>query len=240
MVGDTGRAPSRLGRAARDRLGDRVVGITGSVGKTTVKELVAGALATTFRTAASPLSFNNEIGVPLTLANAVRGDRGDRRRDGGPGARAHPPAVRRRPAHHRRGHPGGPRPHRAVREPRRRWPRPRPNWSRPSPLAARPSSTPTTRGWRPWPRAPTPGCVLFGRSTMVPTCGPSGRGPRRAGPGPVVARHPRGLGRCGLALHGHHQVSNALAAAAAALAAGVAVGGGRRGALERSGRRAGA
>ncbi len=71
VVGDTGTALLALGRAARDRLGDRVVGITGSVGKTTVKELVAGALSTTFRTCSSPLSYNTEIGVPLTLANAV-------------------------------------------------------------------------------------------------------------------------------------------------------------------------
>jgi UDP-N-acetylmuramoyl-tripeptide--D-alanyl-D-alanine ligase len=70
VVADTGQALLAVGRAARDRLGDRVVGITGSVGKTTVKELVAGALATTFRTVASPGSYNNEIGVPLTLANA--------------------------------------------------------------------------------------------------------------------------------------------------------------------------
>ena len=38
-----------------------------------MKELTAGALATTFKTAASAQSFNNEIGVPLTLANAPEG-----------------------------------------------------------------------------------------------------------------------------------------------------------------------
>jgi UDP-N-acetylmuramoyl-tripeptide--D-alanyl-D-alanine ligase len=70
VVDDTAAALLAVGRAARDRLGDRVVGITGSVGKTTVKELVAGALSTAFRTCSSPLSYNNEIGVPLTLANA--------------------------------------------------------------------------------------------------------------------------------------------------------------------------
>ncbi|HUA95174.1 MAG TPA: UDP-N-acetylmuramoyl-tripeptide--D-alanyl-D-alanine ligase, partial [Acidimicrobiales bacterium] len=73
QVADTAVALLSIGRAARDRLGDRVVGVTGSVGKTTVKDLVAGALATTFVTAGSPLSFNNEIGVPLTLANAEEG-----------------------------------------------------------------------------------------------------------------------------------------------------------------------
>jgi UDP-N-acetylmuramoyl-tripeptide--D-alanyl-D-alanine ligase len=73
LVADTAAALRAAGRTARDRLGDRVVGVTGSVGKTTVKDLVAGALATTYATAASPLSFNNEIGVPLTLTNASEG-----------------------------------------------------------------------------------------------------------------------------------------------------------------------
>ncbi len=53
-----------------DRLPDRVVGVTGSVGKTSTKDLLAAVLATTFRTHASHRSFNNEIGVPLTLLNA--------------------------------------------------------------------------------------------------------------------------------------------------------------------------
>jgi UDP-N-acetylmuramoyl-tripeptide--D-alanyl-D-alanine ligase len=60
-----------LGRGARRRLPDRVVGVTGSVGKTSVKDLLAAALAPTFRVAASAGSFNNEFGVPLTLVNAA-------------------------------------------------------------------------------------------------------------------------------------------------------------------------
>ncbi|MGH8919338.1 MAG: UDP-N-acetylmuramoyl-tripeptide--D-alanyl-D-alanine ligase, partial [Actinomycetes bacterium] len=59
-----------LGGAARDRLADRVVGITGSVGKTSTKDLTAAALATRWKVTASAQSFNNELGVPLTLANA--------------------------------------------------------------------------------------------------------------------------------------------------------------------------
>jgi UDP-N-acetylmuramoyl-tripeptide--D-alanyl-D-alanine ligase len=55
---------------ARTRLVGGVVGITGSVGKTTTKDLVAQCLSTTFVTAASARSLNNELGVPLTLANA--------------------------------------------------------------------------------------------------------------------------------------------------------------------------
>ncbi|MEX2659163.1 MAG: UDP-N-acetylmuramoyl-tripeptide--D-alanyl-D-alanine ligase [Acidimicrobiales bacterium] len=70
QVPDTGRALADLGRAARSRLPDLVVGVTGSVGKTTVKDLCAGALRSSLRTAASERSFNNELGVPLTLLNA--------------------------------------------------------------------------------------------------------------------------------------------------------------------------
>src|SRR3954469_17728668 len=46
------------------------IGITESVGKTTTKDLLAGCLSSTFRTAASARSFNNELGLPLTLLNA--------------------------------------------------------------------------------------------------------------------------------------------------------------------------
>jgi UDP-N-acetylmuramoyl-tripeptide--D-alanyl-D-alanine ligase len=69
-VGDTARALWDLGRHARTRLPDAVVGITGSVGKTTVKDLVAGGLAAGLRTHATRASFNNELGVPLTLLDA--------------------------------------------------------------------------------------------------------------------------------------------------------------------------
>jgi len=71
LVNDTGAALADIARAARARLGDRVIGVTGSVGKTTVKDLIAGVLSTTFCTSSSQKSFNNEIGVPLTLANAT-------------------------------------------------------------------------------------------------------------------------------------------------------------------------
>ncbi len=74
VVSDTGEALTALGRHARDRLaaavGARVVGITGSVGKTSVKDLLGVALAARWRTTASAGSFNNELGVPLTLLGA--------------------------------------------------------------------------------------------------------------------------------------------------------------------------
>lgn len=74
VVDDTVRALGAVAAWARDeldaRLAGRTVGITGSVGKTTTKELVAAALATTLRTAASPRSFNNDQGLPVTILNA--------------------------------------------------------------------------------------------------------------------------------------------------------------------------
>ncbi len=69
-VGDTQAALLDLGRHARSIVPDLVVGITGSVGKTTVKDLTAAALAATLVTTASTRSFNNELGVPLTLLGA--------------------------------------------------------------------------------------------------------------------------------------------------------------------------
>ena len=47
----------------------RVVGITGSVGKTTSKEVIAAVLGQRFRTLKSEGNYNNEIGLPLTLLN---------------------------------------------------------------------------------------------------------------------------------------------------------------------------
>lgn len=73
VVPDTAAALLELGRLARQRLGERgggVVGITGSVGKTTTKDLARACLAAAFPTAASERSYNNELGVPLTLLNA--------------------------------------------------------------------------------------------------------------------------------------------------------------------------
>ncbi len=71
LVPDVERALFRLGGMARRRLPELVVGITGSVGKTTTKDLLASVLTERFATAASHRSFNNELGVPITLANAA-------------------------------------------------------------------------------------------------------------------------------------------------------------------------
>ncbi|MEM9552156.1 MAG: Mur ligase family protein, partial [Pseudomonadota bacterium] len=57
-----------LGRAARARTKARVVAVTGSVGKTSTKEMLAHVLGAQGRTHASVASYNNHWGVPLTLA----------------------------------------------------------------------------------------------------------------------------------------------------------------------------
>ncbi|WP_116917712.1 UDP-N-acetylmuramoyl-tripeptide--D-alanyl-D-alanine ligase [Williamsia muralis] len=69
-VPDTALALADLGRAARERLTGPVVGVTGSVGKTSTKDLLASVLATSYVTAANERSFNNELGLPLTLLGA--------------------------------------------------------------------------------------------------------------------------------------------------------------------------
>ena len=69
-VDDTMRALTDLGRHARSKLPDHVVGITGSVAKTSVKDLTAAVLSRRGPVGAALRSFNNEIGVPCTLANA--------------------------------------------------------------------------------------------------------------------------------------------------------------------------
>jgi UDP-N-acetylmuramoyl-tripeptide--D-alanyl-D-alanine ligase len=64
---DAFAALGAIGRAVRDRSGARVVGITGSMGKTSTKDILAALCTRAARTIAAEASFNNEIGVPLTL-----------------------------------------------------------------------------------------------------------------------------------------------------------------------------
>jgi UDP-N-acetylmuramoyl-tripeptide--D-alanyl-D-alanine ligase len=66
-VPDTTQALQSLARAMRRRWGRPVVGITGSTGKTTTKEMAAAVLARRFRVLKSSGNLNNEYGVPLTL-----------------------------------------------------------------------------------------------------------------------------------------------------------------------------
>ena len=60
-------ALAALGAAVRARSRARVVGITGSTGKTSTKDILAALCAPAVRTVAAEASYNNEVGVPLTL-----------------------------------------------------------------------------------------------------------------------------------------------------------------------------
>jgi UDP-N-acetylmuramoyl-tripeptide--D-alanyl-D-alanine ligase len=60
-------AMAAIGAAVRDLSDARVVGITGSTGKTSTKDILAALCAPSARTVAAEASYNNEIGVPLTL-----------------------------------------------------------------------------------------------------------------------------------------------------------------------------
>ncbi len=68
VVDDVLMALGALGIAARERSGARIAAITGSVGKTGTKEMLARALAPEGAVHYSPASFNNHWGVPLSLA----------------------------------------------------------------------------------------------------------------------------------------------------------------------------
>ena len=67
-VADTQAALGDLGRFARARFSGRLVAVTGSVGKTTTKEMLRTALSALGRTHAASASHNNHWGVPLTLS----------------------------------------------------------------------------------------------------------------------------------------------------------------------------
>ena len=66
-VSDTLEALHKLARAVRTQWGKKVCGITGSVGKTTTKEIVAALLGSKLRVLKTSGNFNNEYGLPLTL-----------------------------------------------------------------------------------------------------------------------------------------------------------------------------
>ncbi|MBC8141128.1 MAG: UDP-N-acetylmuramoyl-tripeptide--D-alanyl-D-alanine ligase [Armatimonadetes bacterium] len=67
VVPDTLHALGDIARLLRDEFTGAVVGVTGSVGKTTTKELIAAILGTTFNVCKTVGNHNNEIGVPQTI-----------------------------------------------------------------------------------------------------------------------------------------------------------------------------
>lgn len=74
-VADTRAALGQLGHRWRARMSATVVGITGSNGKTTVKEMIAAILTRRGQTLATRGNYNNDLGVPLTLVRLGTEDR---------------------------------------------------------------------------------------------------------------------------------------------------------------------
>ncbi len=73
LVDDTVSALQQLAKFWRGKMNLRVIGITGSVGKSTTKELVTEVLNQFSRTLKNPGNLNNEIGLPLTLLRLGKG-----------------------------------------------------------------------------------------------------------------------------------------------------------------------
>jgi UDP-N-acetylmuramoyl-tripeptide--D-alanyl-D-alanine ligase len=71
-VPDTMTALVQLGRAARKRSTARIASVTGSVGKTSTKDALRAVLTAQAPTSASAASFNNHVGVPISLARLGR------------------------------------------------------------------------------------------------------------------------------------------------------------------------
>ncbi len=67
IVEDVRIALGQIAAAQRQRLGMKVVGITGSVGKSTTKEMVAAVLSRGYRVSKTPVNHNNDIGMPMAI-----------------------------------------------------------------------------------------------------------------------------------------------------------------------------
>ena len=67
VVEDPRIALGQIARAERKRIGMKVVGVTGSVGKSTTKEMIACVLESTYKVAKTPANHNNDIGMPMAV-----------------------------------------------------------------------------------------------------------------------------------------------------------------------------
>ena len=67
IVEDPRLALGDIARAERQRIGMKVVGVTGSVGKSTTKEMIAEVLARKFRVEKTPVNHNNDLGMPMAI-----------------------------------------------------------------------------------------------------------------------------------------------------------------------------
>lgn len=74
LVDDTSAALRDFAEGYRERFRIPVIGITGSVGKTSTKEMIASVLTQSYRTHMTKGNFNNEIGLPLTVFKLMRED----------------------------------------------------------------------------------------------------------------------------------------------------------------------
>ena len=67
VVEDTRIALGLIAKRERQRIGMKVVGVTGSVGKSTTKEMIAAVLEGTYRVSKTPVNHNNDIGMPMAV-----------------------------------------------------------------------------------------------------------------------------------------------------------------------------
>ncbi len=67
IVSDPRKALGDIARGERKRIGMKVVGITGSVGKSTTKEMIGAVLSTTYQVSKTPANHNNDIGLPMAV-----------------------------------------------------------------------------------------------------------------------------------------------------------------------------
>ncbi|HLR62209.1 MAG TPA: UDP-N-acetylmuramoyl-tripeptide--D-alanyl-D-alanine ligase [Lentibacillus sp.] len=71
FVEDTLTAMQELAKAYREKVGPVVIGVTGSNGKTTTKDIIASVVASSFKTHHTEGNLNNQIGVPLTILSML-------------------------------------------------------------------------------------------------------------------------------------------------------------------------
>ena len=173
VVDEPVAALQRLAAWWRARLDDLlVVGITGSVGKTSTKETVASVLERSMPTYRSAGNLNSEIGLPLSLLEVTPEHGAAVLEMGGAYALGEIRLLAEiaQPTH-RRGDQCPSRPPGADGHASRRSPRRRPSWSTPSRRMAGPSSTATTPACGRWPSAAGGACCSTG-SNRTTTCGP--------------------------------------------------------------------